>query len=68
MVFRWEVEEPSGEVLEYRTAFTMRWFHRFELVHALARAGLAVEAIHGDFDRSPLVDASREMIFVCRAA
>ena len=46
----------------------MRWFHRFELEHLLARCGFSIEALHGDFDRSPLGAASPEMIFVCRPA
>jgi len=45
-------------------AFDMRWYLRAELEHLLARAGFDVEVIHGDFDRSPLADASPEMI-VC---
>lgn len=64
--FRWEVEEADGSVARYATSFTMRWFHRYELEHALARAGFAVEAIHGRFDRSPLASDSPEMIFVAK--
>jgi len=32
--------------------------------HLLARCGFRVTALYGNFDRSPLVDASPEMIFV----
>jgi len=32
----------------------------------LARAGFSVESMYGDFDRSPLVDASPEIIVVAR--
>jgi SAM-dependent methyltransferase len=67
VTFRWEVEDAQGRIEHHRTEFPMRWFHRFELEHALARAGLAVEALYGAFDRTPLADASRELIFVARA-
>ena len=44
----------------------MRWFFHYELHHLLARCGLAVEAVYGDFDRSPFGENSREQIFVAR--
>ena len=44
----------------------MRWFLRVELEHLLARAGFTIESMYGDFDRSPLVDASPEIIVVAR--
>jgi len=68
VTFRWEVEDARGGVERVETAFPMRWFYRFELEHILARAGLAVESLFGGFDRSPLDDASAELIFVARAA
>ncbi len=63
---RWEIEREGGVIDREECLFPMRWFHRFELEHALARAGLRVEAIHGAFDRRPLDDESKEMIFVAR--
>jgi hypothetical protein len=45
-------------------AFRMRWFLRFELEHLLARCGFATREILGDFDGSPLVDGSPEIIVV----
>ncbi len=62
--FRWEIEDASGAIEEFREAFTMRWFFRYELEHALARSGFFVETIWGNFDRSPLADDSKELIFV----
>jgi len=64
--FRWEIEEASGAVEEFSEEFTMRWFFRYELEHALARSGFRVESLWGDFDRSPLHDDSKEMIFSAR--
>lgn len=66
VTMRWEVEDASGEIEEFSESFTMRYFFRFELEHALARAGLEVEALWGDFDRSPFGEGSPDMIFVCR--
>jgi hypothetical protein len=43
-------------------AFEMRWYLRAELTHLLARAGFTVESMYGDFDRTPLVDGSREIV------
>ncbi|MCW5889981.1 MAG: class I SAM-dependent methyltransferase [bacterium] len=48
--------------------FGMRWFFRFELEHLLARAGFAVEALYGDFDRRPFEGDSPEIVLVARAA
>jgi hypothetical protein len=48
--------------------FPFRYFFRSELEHLLARAGYEAEHVYGDFDRSPLADASPEMIFVARKA
>jgi hypothetical protein len=35
--------------------------------HLLARCGFRLDALYGDFDRSPLVDTSPEMIFVAES-
>jgi SAM-dependent methyltransferase len=53
-----------GEEVE---RFRMRWYHRYELEHLLARAGLEIVALYGDFDRSPFDARSREMVFVAQA-
>jgi hypothetical protein len=42
----------------------LRYYYRFEVEHLLARAGLRVAALHGDYDRSPFGDDSPDMIFV----
>lgn len=68
ITLRWEVEDARGGIEGAESRFPMRWFYRFELEHVLARAGLAVEALHGNFDRSAFGDDSPEMIFVSRGA
>jgi SAM-dependent methyltransferase len=68
VTLRWEVEDEGGRIERTETErFPMRWFYRFELEHVLARAGLRVEALWGNFDRSPFRDDSPEMIFLARA-
>lgn len=38
----------------------------FEVAHLLARTGFEAEAVYGDFARSPLTDASDEMVWVAQ--
>jgi SAM-dependent methyltransferase len=45
-------------------AFEMRWYLYVELLHLLARAGLRVRDVYGDFARAPLVEGSHEFV-VC---
>ena len=68
LAVRWEIESPGRKVEEVRMDLSIRWFHRFEIEHLLARCGLVVEAIYGGFDRRPLADDSPEMVFLARAA
>ena len=58
------VTHPGGREERLVFAFTIRYFFRYEVEHLLARCGFRVLALYGDFDRSPLADASPEMIFV----
>ena len=68
VTFRWEWEGADGAKREETVDFVLRWYHRFEIEHLLARAGFALEAVHGDFAGSPLEDASGEMVFLARPA
>ncbi len=45
---------------------TLRFLDKAALDNALAEAGLAAEAQFGDWDRSPLTDASPEIIIIAR--
>ncbi|MFL5483867.1 MAG: class I SAM-dependent methyltransferase [Gemmatimonadaceae bacterium] len=57
----------SGEdVPLFVHSLEMRWYLRSELVHLIERSGMAIEAIYGDFDGSPLTDASPEIIAITR--
>lgn len=46
----------------HRHAFSMRWYMRAELEHLLARAGLRLANVYGDFDRSAYGEASPEIV------
>jgi SAM-dependent methyltransferase len=61
------VKDASGREERLVFAWTLRYFFRYEVEHLLARCGFHVAAEYGDFDKSPLVDASPEMIFVAGA-
>jgi SAM-dependent methyltransferase len=59
---------PGAPAERHVQAFDMRWYVRAELVHLLARAGLRLTAIHGDFDGAPLADGSPEMVVFAEAS
>jgi hypothetical protein len=62
------VTHPGGKQERLVMAWTLRYFFRYEVEHLLARCGFRVEAVNGNFDRSPLQDTSPEMIFVASMA
>jgi len=62
--FCWYVTHPGGRQEEIRWRVGLRYYYRFELEHLLARAGLRVAGLYGDYDRSALRDESPEMIFM----
>lgn len=57
-----EVEERAFEPLR------LRYFFRFEIEHLLARAGYAVEALYGGWDRGPFEEHGQDMVWVARKA
>ena len=58
--------DTNGKTERLVNGFPMRYFFRYEVEHLLARAGFEVVELYGDYDKSPLVDESPEMIFVAR--
>lgn len=60
----YNVTHPDGRTERLVHAFPIRYFFRYEVEHLLARCGLRVVELYGDFDRSPLTDSSPDMIFV----
>jgi len=55
---------PGGTTERIVQSFPFRYFFRYEIEHLLERCGFTVVDLFGNFDRSPLVDDSPEMIFV----
>jgi SAM-dependent methyltransferase len=62
--FCWYVTHADGRREESRWSTPLRYSYRFEVEHLLARAGLRVAWLYGDYDRSPFGDDSPDMIFV----
>jgi hypothetical protein len=60
---RWRA---SRRVTRETAEFRMRWFHRYELEHLLARAGFTDLTLYGDFARGTYTADSPEMIWVAR--
>lgn len=60
----YDVTHPDGRAERLVFAFTVRYFFRYEVEHLLARCGLRVVELFGDFERSPLRDDSPDMVFV----
>jgi len=63
----YSVTHPGGRTERLVFAWPLRYFFRYEVEHLLARCGFRVEALYGDFDRTPIRDESPEMIFVAEA-
>ena len=80
--FRWEadVELPvSGDLVRYRTTYSspswsgpqesvgvLRFLDAVRLTELMAEGGLAVDERFGSWDRSPLTEASTEIITIAR--
>jgi len=62
MIF--SIKHKGGKQERLIFAWTLRYFFRFEVEHLLVRCGFRVKAEYGNFDRTPLEDASPEMIYV----
>ena len=58
------VTHPDGRTERFVQAFPMRYFYRYEIEHLLARTGFRVVELFGDYDQSPFLNNSPEMIFV----
>ena len=66
LTFLYERETPANGAERVFEPLRLRWFHRFEIEHLLARAGYEVEALYGDWDRGPFVEDGQEMTWVAR--
>ena len=62
-----ETVSDDGDVLQRQELRVVtRYLTRTQATSMAAKAGLQVERIYGDFNRSEHTDSSDEMIFVCR--
>lgn len=66
----WEELDGAGTVVDRwtRAPVPLHCVFRFEMEHLLARAGLNVQSIYGDFYRHELTDQSEDMIWLARHA
>ncbi|MFB3923682.1 MAG: class I SAM-dependent methyltransferase [Terriglobia bacterium] len=65
LIYRVTYQDGHEERLVSR--FTMRYLFRYEAEHLLARSGFKVEAVYGDYDKSPYGSKyPGELIFIAR--
>jgi SAM-dependent methyltransferase len=62
----YEITSTTGETRSHEHVLRLRYFFRFEMEWMLEACGFEVEALYGDFDRSPFAADSPEMVFVAR--
>jgi SAM-dependent methyltransferase len=67
VTMRYERWRGGSVVGNESSRFDMRWFHRYELLHLLARAGFDDVEIYGDFDASPVTPNSPALVVVARS-
>ena len=61
-----EVDQDGKTLRKTALDVMIRYLYPSEIHEMVANAGLEVEAIYGDFDRTPFTEESDEQIFVCR--
>lgn len=67
-VWRYRRTGPDGSVTDSEHVLTLHYFFRFEVEWMLEACGFEVEALYGDYDRSPFTADSEEMVFMARRA
>lgn len=67
--YAYERRDGGGALLDRSfETFRIRWFHRYELEHLLARAGFAVETVWSGWGRGPLAGVGEDEVWVARPA
>lgn len=61
MLLEWE---EDGQWRRHQWEFPMRYFYRYELEHLVARAGLVLESMTGDFHNHPVGADSRDFVLI----
>lgn len=64
--WRYKRTYSSGRIIESCHLLQLHYFFRFEMEWMLEACGFEVEALYGDFERSPFTAESGEMVFVAR--
>jgi SAM-dependent methyltransferase len=62
----YEITSSAGEPRAHEHVLRLRYFFRLEMEWMLEACGFEVEALYGDFERSPFTAESPEMVFVAR--
>ena len=68
VTFHYTWFDAAGRRRQERSRFELTWFFPRELRLLLERNGFHVEAVYGDYDGSPVTDASPRLIVCCRVA
>jgi SAM-dependent methyltransferase len=64
VTFHYAWADEQGEIHKEKNSFAMTWMFPRELILLLERNGFAIEAMHGDYDGSPVTTLSPRII-VC---
>jgi len=63
--FIYYITHPDGSKEQRVDSFRMRYLFRYEVEHLLSRCGFTIEAVYGDYDRSPYGSTwPGELIFI----
>ncbi len=63
--FIYYITHPDGSREQRVDSFRMRYLFRYEAEHLLSRCGFTIEAVYGDYDRSPYASTwPGELIFI----
>ncbi len=64
-----EIDDDGNVVRKtYGRPMELRYFHRYEMEHLLARCGFEIEALYGDFYKNEYKSTSADFIWVARKA
>lgn len=64
--FVYDQVAADGTLRRHTLPFGMRWLYRFEAEHLLARAGLRIEAVYGDYELGPFTSDSPQLLLLAR--
>jgi SAM-dependent methyltransferase len=64
--WRYEEYEDGRLVNTWLEPMQLRWLYRFEAEHLLRLSGFEIVAAYGDYQKSPLNGAAKELIYVCK--